>query len=165
MIEVQITTAIKKWATDKTEIAIKTEGFIDDINNHDSVYIGYVGEAAFWAASPHAEHKDTRDYDFVLEGAFVDVKSYWTNYKPKPHYTAFIPAKNMNRGKGNYLFVAVNLENDTAYLIGYIDCEEFKEKAAFCEKGAKKPGRSGEYACNCYELPISGLIPYQAIGE
>jgi len=83
---------MKDWARGKTDEQIETEGFINEIDTHESVYIGYLGEAAWWKNNPKAVHADSRDYDFKLNGNYYDIKSYWTQFRPRPGYTAIIPA-------------------------------------------------------------------------
>lgn len=150
------------WAKEKAKVQIETEGFISGIDTNESVYLGYLGEAAWWKHHPKAKHVDARDYDFELNGKEYDVKGYWSQFKPRPGYTVYIPAKNMNRGSGFYCFVAVMPEKKIACLIGEIECERFRELAVFRQENEDKHGRSGQYRCDCYELFIEQLTPYEA---
>jgi len=161
MKKVLITPKMEAWAQRKAIAQVETEGFIRAIDTHESVYVGYLGEAAWWSCHPTALHADSRDYDFILDGETYDVKSYWSKYKPREGYTAYIPAKNMNRGKGFYYIVAVLPETKKAYLIGQIECERFKQIADFRKNGQKKEGRSGYFKCDCYEILLSELTLHQ----
>lgn len=160
MIEIELTDEMKAWSRTKAEKQIETEGFISKIDTHESVYIGYLGEAAWWKNNPKATHIDGRDYDFKINGLYYDVKSYWSQYRPRPGYTVYVPAENLIRGKGFYSFVAVLEDINLAILIGEISCQEFREKSEFRNENQDKIGRSGQYLCDCYELYINQLNIY-----
>jgi hypothetical protein len=130
MVEVEISEKMEAWAKQKADVQIETEGFISGIDTHKSVYLGYLGEAAWWKHHPKANHVDSRDYDFEFNGNQYDVKGYWSQFIPRTGYTVYIPKKNMNRGSGFYCFVAVMPEIKKAYLIGEIECDRFKELRA-----------------------------------
>lgn len=161
MINIPITQKMEDWARKKTDKAVKTKGFIPGIDKHESVYLGYVAEAAWWKHHPKADHVDARDYDFRLNGQTYDVKGYWTKYKPRDGYTACIPAANMDRGKGVYCIAAVLPEIKEAYLIGEIACKEFKKAATLRYKDQKKDGRSGFFQCDCFEIGFDSLNQYK----
>ena len=121
---------------------------------------------------------DTKDghsyqYDLVIKGYKVEVKTIVTKVKPHPTYLCLV----MHGGeKGEivshalqdadyYMFVRILDNLKKAWLVGYMKCDEFIERSVFFEKGATyRDGKNfkitfDDSAVNV--LPIHDMIPFK----
>lgn len=156
MIKVTITNKMKGWAQVKARSHVKGKRFDSDIDKRDSVYLGYLGDAVFQKEYPYAEHCDRSDYDFLLAHNKIDVKSWWSKYKPKIEYFVQIPFRDIDRMPEVYVFICLNVEHDIGWIVGWIYAETFKETAAFKNKNTER-GQAIRYTADCLELPVSKL--------
>jgi len=156
MLRIIITAEMKEWARDKAQRHVKGKRFDSDIDKRNSVYLGYLGDAVFHKEYPYAEHCDLSDYDFILAHNKIDVKAWWSKYKPKPAYFVQIPAIDMDRRPEVYVFVCLNEGHGLGWIVGWIYAEAFKKLAAFRKKDEER-GLAIKYTADCFEMQVSGL--------
>lgn len=97
------------------------------------------------------------DYDLLLNGHTVDVKTKRTTVKPKEHYLCSIAAANTKQECEYYYFVRVMEDLSKAWLLGYISKSGFFECAKFGKKGEDDGSGRFKFKADCYNLPILGL--------
>ena len=156
MLKVLITDEIKDWARQKTARHKKASMFNEEVNLHDSVFLGYLAEAAFRHCFPEAEHHDRSGYDFLLHGAKVELKGWWTKYEPS-FFRSYVqvPERDSTRSVGRYVFACVKADHSTVWLVGWINVSRFKSLAERRKKG--DTARGMRYTVNCFELPVWSL--------
>ena len=105
----------------------------------------------------HAQHYD---YDFLIGGYKVDIKTKKMSpgLKPRDDWRINIPAYNTKQKTDFYLWVNVSEDLKEAFFIGYIKKDVFFEEARFCEKG--EYDRNGfNFRDDCYTATMEILSP------
>jgi len=161
MQKVKITEAMMNWAQDKANDHRKGKRFVKSIDLHNSVLVGYIGDAVFQEQYPDAIHVDESNYDFVYVNIEIDVKSWWSKYPPRNDYYVQIPTVDIIRSPEVYVFACIMDGFEYGYLVGHIDAKEFKKASTYRKKGEKgeRAGKEIKYTTNCWELPVSQLEP------
>ena len=122
--------------------------------------IGAIGEVMtynyFIEKGHDVDFNSTYDYDLIVDGFRVDVKSKSTNYPPKDYFNATVAAFNTTQACDYYLFAYVTYDHKTCYLAGYKDKEEFYSVAKFGVAGEIDYG-SYRYPVDCYNLQLKHL--------
>lgn len=108
------------------------------------------------------EHKvdtnSTYDYDLIIDGLKIDVKTkkITEKFTPQPDYFVTLPAFNTKQKCDYYFFTSVSDTHKYFYLLGYISKENFFKNALFKKKNEKDifgfPLR-----CDCYTMQIKNL--------
>ena len=147
---------MKGWAQSKAHAHVKGKRFDGDIDKRGSVYLGYLGDAVFQEEYPFAEHYDQSDYDFLLAHNKIDVKSWWSKYKPRTTFFVQIPVKDAERTPDVYVFVCLNVKDDIGWLVGWVEAETFKRVAILKKKNAMR-GQAIKYTADCLEMPVNEL--------
>ena len=99
--------------------------------------------------------QNTYDYDMIIDGYKVDVKTKVTNYAPKPHYNCTVFDYNTTQQCDRYYFVRVLKDMTIAYLLGYIDKSDFYARATFGGKG--EPDEQYNFMADCWNIKVSDL--------
>lgn len=123
---------------------------------------GAIGEVVFFdhcrEMSYEVELVGDYDYDVIIEGIKVDVKTKRTTVRPKQNYYCSVAAVNISQKCDYYIFVRVMEDKEVAYILGGMDKDGFFSKAAYFKKGQKDPDKpEWTFRDNCYNLPISDL--------
>jgi hypothetical protein len=108
------------------------------------------------------EHAQHYDYDFLIGGRKVDVKSkkHLKGRLPREDWRVNIPAYNTKQRTEFYFWVHICEELKEAFLIGYIKKEKFFKDARFCKKG--EYDRNGyNFRADCYTSKMSILSPFK----
>lgn len=163
MIKVEITKEMMDWATAKTKAHVKGQKFRSEVDKHNSVLLGYTGDACFQKQYPDATHVDESNYDFIYCDVQIDVKSWWSKYPPKPGYYVQIPTVDIVRHPEVYVFCCILDGFHYGYLVGFMDSYDYKEKSTFHRKGEKNDRLT--YCVNCWELPITELESMEGDGK
>ena len=100
---------------------------------------------------------NTYDYDLIVNGSTVDVKTKRTTVAPKPHYYCSISAWNIHQNCDYYCFVRVLENKQKAFLIGLITKQDFFNRAVYKQKG-ELDTNGFSFKDNCYNVPISEII-------
>jgi hypothetical protein len=103
---------------------------------------------------------NTADYDLIVNGRKVDVKSKRTTVPPLQSFNCSISAHNTTQKCDFYVFARVNENKKEAWICGWIPKDEFFKTAKFYRKGQADPKfPSWKFAASCYNLEISKLTP------
>lgn len=147
------------------EIIAQAEGFYEfkalknSITNGVSNIYGAVGELLiynlFKLKGYTVDFNSTYDYDLIINGLKVDVKTKKTTVEPKENYLCSIAAYNTRQECDYYFFVRVDLEKRIGYFLGYIKKEDFFRKATFRQKG--ESDGNWEFKADCYNLEVKYL--------
>ena len=119
---------------------------------------GFLGEEMFLEAFPQAVSSNTFDHDIICDGYRVEVKSVQTTVVPKPYFHCHVAAYNNNQDADIYVFTRIHTDFDRGWLMGWINCADWKSLARFAAKGEKDGPWA--YPCDCYNLKYSELEPF-----
>jgi len=101
---------------------------------------------------------NTADYDLLVNGKKVDVKTRRTTVPPIQSFNCSISAHNPNQKCDIYVFARVSEDKKTGWICGWVMKDEFFKKAKFFKAGQKDPSfPSWKFSASCYNLPISKL--------
>ena len=132
------------------------------VTQGESNIYGALGEVVvreyYEAKGVEVTHDNTYDYDLMIGGYKVDVKSKKTNYEPQPHFFSSIPSYNTKQQCDLYLFVMVREDLSEAYLLGYKKKNAFYNEATFNKKG-EKDWNGWLFKTDCYNLRVDKLNP------
>jgi hypothetical protein len=120
---------------------------------------GAIGEVLVWDFNTkkgnRVKYSGTADYDLVINGKTVDVKSKRTTVQPKSCFNCSIANWNTRQKCDYYYFVRVMEDLSCGYLLGYIRKSDFFDQATFNRKG--DPDGNFFFTADCYNIPISKL--------
>lgn len=134
----------------------------NSITKGKSNIYGAIGEIVFY---DHCLEKnyDTEligdfEFDIILNGLKVDVKTKRTTVTPRPNYYCSVAAVNISQKCDYYIFVRVSEDKKVAYILGGETKDGFFSKASYFKKGDKDPDKpEWIFKDDCYNLPISEL--------
>ena len=110
--------------------------------------------------SERAEIKAEADYDLIIDGYRVDVKTKRTTVVPKPNYYCSISTWNTGQMCDMYFFVRVKEDLSEGYLLGYLGKNEFFDKADFKRKG-EQDGGLWVFKADCYNIKVDQLNKFR----
>ena len=120
---------------------------------------GYLGEIIIMNYY-NVDDVDDYEYDVVIKGYRVDIKSISCKFKPPMHYLATVNSCEIDgehrQDADIYIFVRIKEDCSLAWIVGYIECERFFEMSKFINKGETYHGMTFEKA-NMNVLPIKDL--------
>ena len=103
---------------------------------------------------------DDYEYDIIINGINVDVKTISCKYKPTPNFLAVVNSCEMEgdhrQEADSYIFVRMREDCEVAWIVGYMMCEKFFDLSTFVKKGETFDGMKFEKA-NLNVLPIENL--------
>lgn len=160
---VEISSPMKQWAMEKRDAHIKGPRYDSAIGSPGNLYVGYLGEAAFWKYAKGLMQPiarvDKSSHDFIYRDIIqVDVKTWASKYDPKEEYITYISELDSSRGQGTYLFGCLNTLKEHVIFVGWKGCHEFSEYAELREKGSTEEG-GFVYKVNTMTMKISDLNP------
>jgi len=100
--------------------------------------------------------KSTFDYDLIIDGFKIDVKTKATNYSPKDYFNCSIPAEQKRQKCDYYFFTYITYDYKLCYLAGYKSKNDFFEQSTFAKEGEIDFG-SWKYKSDCYNLRLKNL--------
>jgi len=160
MIEISITQEMIDRATKKS---IEMGSIRNSITNGMGNMAGFIGEQAANEVIKGIIN-NTYDYDILQENVVWDVKTKRCTSRPKPHYECSIAALNTHQKCTKYAFVRVEIRNDVwqkAYVLGWLDKDEYYKKSKFLKKGDFDPDNNFIVKSDCYNVKISELNPFE----
>lgn len=146
----------KEIVTKAREKASEMGKLKNSITEGEGNIAGFIGEFLV-AEMIGATVCNTYDYDLLLDGCRIDVKTKRTNYPPKPHYECSIAAFNTKQKCDYYYFVRVKNDFSKAWILGSYCKEDYFKDAKFCRKGDKDQSNNFTFKADCYNLPIYDL--------
>lgn len=120
---------------------------------------GFVGEKVV-AHYLNVKKENTYQYDLITKKSKTyDVKTKRCKSKPLDTYTVSVCALNTKQKCDAYVFVRVDNEMTTAWILGYMPKTQFFKKAKFCKKGDLDPDSNCHWRFkeDCYNMYIKDL--------
>lgn len=108
------------------------------IQHGDGNLIGTIGEEVV-RYTFGGEDKSTRDYDLIINGKKVDVKSKGRNVTPQQNYLCSIPKYQDFQECDWYIFTSVSIPLRKAWVVGHIKKDMFWKDSVFRKKGEIDP--------------------------
>ncbi len=108
----------------------------------------------------NVDFNSTYDYDLIIEGYKIDVKTKRTTVNPMPNYLCSISAFNIKQKCDYYFFLRINENLNYCYLLGYKKKTDFFNKAIFNKKGSLDIN-GWLFKDNCYNLRIDMLNKFK----
>jgi len=153
MIEVKITKDMLYEASEKaSELGILNHSILMGKGN----FTGFLGEQIALQVLG-GEWCNTYNYDIILDGKRIDVKTKQTTVKPLPHYECSVAAYNTKQDCDDYAFVRVLKDYTIGWFLGSISKKEYFERARFLRKGDVDPSNNFTVRADCYNLSIDSL--------
>ena len=127
---------------------------------------GAIGEIMVWDKFKETcEYSGTKDYDLIIGGITVDIKTKKTTVEPQPHYFCSIADSNKKQDITKqqkcewYCFVRAHENLIDSWILGWIRPEDFFKRATYYKKGDIDPSSPYKWTFreNCWNLPISEL--------
>ena len=132
----------------------------------DGNFVGALGEVMFekWCRANDIQYEfaGRTDYDYLVDGNRVEVKTKDRTSIPRPFYEVSVPDYNHEHQRPD-VFVFMSLMRTggvfhTAYLLGTMPDWEYRERAVFKKRGEKEPNGM-TFKIDCWNVPISDLHP------
>lgn len=117
---------------------------------------GFVGEQIALSIL-NGEWSNTYDYDILVDGYKVDVKTKQTTVKPKPFYECSVANYNTKQLCDVYAFVRVLKDLSKGWYLGSIKKQDYFSKAVYLKKGDIDPSNNFTVRADCYNLRIQEL--------
>jgi hypothetical protein len=153
MIEVNITNDMIHLAENKAEEMGKLN---NSILNGSGSLAGFIGEQIFMNVLG-GEWKNTDDYDVILSGKRIDVKTKQTTVKPKSYYDCSVASYNTKQDCDAYAFVRVKKDLSVGWLLGIKPKDKYFKESTFMRKGEVDPSNNFTVRADCYNLRIDKL--------
>lgn len=125
---------------------------------------GALGEIAvfdyFKSKKLRLDFNSTYDYDLIINGYKVDVKTKRTTVVPKDHYLCSVAAFNTKQKCDFYFFVRINENMKDCYMLGYKKKKDFFKESIFKKKGSLDVN-GWSFKDDCYNLEVSKLKKFR----
>ena len=137
------------------------------ITKGESNIFGALGEVIIHdinkANGNNVDFNSTYDYDLIINGFKVDVKTKKTTVKPKGNYLCSISSFNTKQKCDYYFFVRITEDLKECYILGYKRKADFFKEATFNKKGEIDPEGNGVWTFkdDCYNLKIKMLNQFK----
>ena len=104
-------------------------------------------------------HLNTYDFDVVIRGMTVDVKTkrYKIGLTPTEDWTLNIAAYNTKQQCNYYCFAGVADDYSEGYIYGFMQKDHFYQNAIFGKKGDQDKSNPWVYKADCYNITINEL--------
>ena len=123
--------------------------------------VGFIGEEVAAHVLRNSGKKgveeNTYDYDLVVDGIKVDVKTKSTSVAPLPHYSNSVANFNTKQQCDYYVFIRIKKDLTVGWWCGVYSKSQFFKDAVFMEKGQLDADNKYVVKADCYNLPISQL--------
>ena len=104
------------------------------------------------------DFNSTYDYDLIINGYKVDVKTKRGKTIPEPHHLASISSYNTKQECDVYMFTKILENYSTGYIVGYKSKSNFFKQAKFNKKG-EADWNGWKFRADCYPHPLHSLHP------
>ena len=157
-----ITVSIEEVQIEKAKKLYGFNALRGSITKGKSNIYGALGEVIVsdYFNNMNVEFKSTYDYDMIINGYKVDVKTKHTTVTPKENYNCSISSFNTRQKCDYYFFLRINKNLKEAYMLGYIKKDEFFKKAVFNKKG-ELDINGWSFKDDCYNLEIKYLQQFK----
>ena len=134
-----ITIPITQEDIDKAENLYSFKCLNSSITEGKSNIYGAIGEVVveryLKSINRDVDFTSTFDYDMIVSGKKIDVKSKRTTVTPKDHYLCSVSNFNTTQRCDYYVFTSIKESKDVAYILGYMSKNEFYERSMFFKEG------------------------------
>ncbi len=154
MIEIKLTKEIVEQCKNKAKDIGKLN---NSITKGQGNLAGIVGEYIVHKYLKNSEWKNTYDYDLIYNDNKIDVKTKRCNSKPKENYDCSVAKTSLHQNCDEYVFVRVLNDMSKGWILGWMDKDEYLNRATFMVKGEIDPRNNFRVRADCYNLPISEL--------
>lgn len=124
----------------------------NSIKNGEGNLLGAIGEIVAFDYYQEQDklviHSGDFNFDLLIDGSKIEVKTRESNTPPKGHYECNISLFNAEQDCDYYLFLDIDSSHSTAYIKGYVSKERFKKIRQLRLKGEKNG--SFEYKCDTF---------------
>mgnify|MGYP003631116755 FL=1 len=106
--------------------------------------------------------------DMRLNGKSIDIKTMGRKVYPKNYYVNNLIASQLKYGVDAYLFCSYNKLSDILTVCGWIDKDNFKEKASFYKEGdirTRSNGTTFVTKSDLYEIENKDLFPVNSLND
>ena len=121
---------------------------------------GFLGEECFIKSFDQSKIVNGYDYDLRIGNYTVEIKTKDRTVPPKSNFECSIANHNTKQETDFYVFVSLLRQRNVfvkGYLLGFIDKNEYFQKATFRQKGDVDPSNGWQVKTDCWNLPISKL--------
>ena len=134
----------------------------DSITKGKSNIYGALGEVIVHdyleSTGRRVKFDNTADYDLIVNGRKVDVKSKRTTVPPLPSFNCSISAHNTAQKCDIYVFTRIHESKTHGWICGWATKTEYFKKAKFYRVGQKDPKFPAfKFKGSCYNLSINKL--------
>lgn len=124
--------------------------------------VGFLGEIIIHEYFKYCEFVDSYDYDLILCGERVEVKTKTQNVdiEPLPYYECSVASQSLHQEFDYYIFCRIYKNNDKfkhGWIIGTISKEDFFKKSRFLKKGEFDDRNNYTVRNDCYNLEYKYL--------
>lgn len=157
---------IKKQVIEKANTLYDFYNIKNSITHGKGQICGAIGEIL--VAEFYEGHEictdSTKDYDMIIDGHKIDVKTKNTTVRPRPFFLCSIEETQKHQMCDFYFFVRCLKSLKGAWLLGYISKDQFFHKSKFVREG-ERDVNGFIFRANNYVLPISELVPFKGSSE
>jgi len=157
MIEIAITPTMLQEAKDRFDFG-ELNGSITKGKGNLAGALGEVASIHYLKSKGYnIDDTSTYDYDFIVNGSKIDVKTKRVSIPPQPHYRVAVSAWNTKQRCDYYFFAYSLYDNSKVYLAGYYQKMKFFQESLFKKKGEGDEGENKDFrfSYDCYILENS----------
>ena len=151
---------ISKQQVERAEVLYPFKELKGSITKGKSNIFGALGEIViydlFKDRDASVDFNSTYDYDLIINGYKIDIKTKRTTVIPKDYYLCSISSFNIKQRCDYYFFLRINENMEDCYLLGWKSKENFFNEAVFNKKG-ELDINGWAFKDDCYNLKISSL--------
>ena len=101
------------------------------------------------------------DYDIIIDGKRIDVKTKKTTVKPLASYDCSIANLTRKQDCDYYAFVRVLSDQSKGWFLGMKERDAYFKEAIFLKKGEHDPSNNYTVRADCFNMKISSLDPVE----
>ena len=128
----------------------------NSVTEGDGNIAGFVGELLV-AEHIGGEVCNTYDYDVLLDGVRIDVKTKRAKFQPYPHFDCSIMGFNTSQDCDYYYFARIKTDFTIAWLLGAYPKELYFKDAILHKAGSVDKSNNFTFKADCYNLAIHKL--------
>jgi len=157
MIELPITNNMRNTAHEMSE----EMGILNrSITRGQGNVYGFLGELIALEVLG-GNHCNTMDYDIIIDGKHIDVKTKKTTVKPLASYDCSIANLTRKQDCDYYAFVRVLSDQSKGWFLGMKERDAYFKEAIFLKKGEHDPSNNYTVRADCFNMKISSLDPVE----
>lgn len=154
IIEVQVTNEMLL----RTKQLLQTEFVYNRMSvlGGEGNFTGKLAEVVYQHLFPHADRKNTRDYDFIHDEVKVDIKSKTCFVKPQlERNVVSVHTYSLSKQKNDkYVFISIHNSLRKAWIIGSCDKQFFLDNSEFYPEGTIIEENQFKYFKDTNSMPI-----------